>query len=100
VSAGVPAPMSAVPSEPAAAQLAAGAVTPGSASMRVAAEGGLTAAEGVRWIWAMAEEQLTGWPVSEERLTGRPVSAVSAVWAVWAPGVVPEPRLGPLSGRS
>ena len=78
--------------------------------MRVAAEGGLTAAEGVRWIWAMAEEQLTGWPVSEEqltgwpvseeRLTGRPVSAVSAVWAVWAPGVVPEPRLGPLSGRS
>ena len=52
--------MSAVPSEPAAAQLAAGAVTPGSASMRVAAEGGLTAAEGARWIWAMAEEQLTG----------------------------------------
>jgi len=65
--------------------------------MRVAAEGGLTAAEGVRWIWAMAEEQLTGWPVSEEQLTGRPVSAVSAVWA---PGVVPEPRLGPLSGMS
>jgi hypothetical protein len=82
--------MSAVASEPAAAQPAAVAVTPGSASMRIAAEGGLTAAEGARWIWTMAEEQLTG----------RPVSEVSAVWAVWAPGVVPEPRLGPLSGRS